>query len=239
MARDRLQRLSLPRSLRVVICIAAAATRVATVAAEPLSGCNVGQLIIGESGSRARIIGDGGKQCLVKSGDGRFQSWVPITQLSTATAQQPAAPATGPAASAATPAPTDEDVRVLRPMDLGGELVFPADALGHVLLTANVNGVPLRFLVDTGATLVALAPADAEAAGIPRSDLTFDKTVQTAAGPARAAFLELREIHIKELEIDNVRAAVIDNLKQSVLGMSFLSRLKAFKLRDGVLTMNW
>ncbi len=51
--------------------------------------------------------------------------------------------------------------------------------------------------------------------------------------------MELCEISVKQLEVDNVRAAVIDNLKLSVLGMSFLSRLKSFELRDGALTMKW
>lgn len=227
--------------LRTVCCVCATAAAAAgfAPAAAALSRCDVGQLIVDEDGNQGQIVGDGGKECLVKSPDGRFQSWVPIARLRAATAQKPALPPTGPAAAPTTPTPTDEDVKVLRPMDLGGELAFPADALGHVLVTANVNGVPLHFLVDTGATLVALAPADAEAAGINRSELTFDRTVQTAAGPARAAFLELREISLKQLEIDNVRAAVIDNLKQSVLGMSFLSRLKGFDLRDGALTMKW
>jgi aspartyl protease family protein len=235
MRRDRFRRLMPLRVMCTVFAAAAGGAGLAPAATGgPLSRCDLGQLIVNEDGSQGRIIRDGGKECLVKSADGRFQSWVPITQLRVATAQIPAAPATG-----LTPAPMDDKVKVLRPMDLGSELIFPADALGHVLLTANVNDVPLHFLVDTGATLVALTPADAEAAGIHRSELTFDKTVQTAAGPARAAFLELHEIRIKQLEIDDVRAAVIDDLKQSVLGMSFLRRLKGFEVRDGALTMRW
>lgn len=236
MRRDGFKWLSPLRTACGVFATVAAAAGVApATGAGSLSRCDVGQLIVGEDGSQGRIMGDGGKECLIKSPDGRFQSWVPITQLRPAREPAPIATPLTPAA----PASTGEDVRVLRPMDLGSELVFPADALGHILLTATVNGVPLHFLIDTGATLVALTPADAEAAGIHRSELAFDQTVQTAAGPARAAFLELREISIKQLEIDNVRAAVIDSLKQSVLGMSFLRRLKGFDLRDGALTMRW
>lgn len=240
MRRDGPQRLSAFRIVCGVFGIAAAAATVAPAAvAGSLSRCDAGQLVVAEDGNQGQIIADGGKDCLVKSPDGRFQSWVPIGRLRAASDQKPAPPATGPTAVPTTPTPTGEEVRVLRPMDLASELTFPTDALGHIVLTANVNGVPLRFLVDTGATLVALTSADAEAAGIRRGELTFDQAVQTAAGPARAAFLELREIRIKQLEIDNVRAAVIDNLKQSVLGMSFLNRLKGFELRDGALTIRW
>ncbi len=129
-----------------------------------LSRCDVGRLVVDDGGTQGQIIGDGGKECLVKSADGRFLIWLPIAQLGTATAQTPTPPAT--ALTPATPAPKDEKVRVLRPMELDRTITFPADALGHILLLANVNGTPLRFLVDTGATLVALTPADAESAGI-------------------------------------------------------------------------
>jgi aspartyl protease family protein len=129
-------------------------------------------------------------------------------------------------------------VRILRPI-IANQLVYRADALGHIVLSANVNGAPVRFLVDTGATLVSLTPEDASAAGLKRSELTFDQTVQTGNGPAHAAFVQLRDIRIEQLDIENVQAAVIDSLKQSVLGMSFLSRLKRFEMRDGLLTVSW
>lgn len=112
-------------------------------------------------------------------------------------------------------------------------------SLGHIILTANVNGAPVRFLVDTGATLVSLSPQDASAAGLKRDALTFNQTVHTGNGPAKAAFSQVREIRIERFGLDNVPVAVIDNLKQSVLGMSFLRRLKAFEMRDGELSMIW
>lgn len=118
-------------------------------------------------------------------------------------------------------------------------LVYRADALGHIVLTASVNGAPVRFLVDTGATLVSLTTEDASAAGLAHSELTFDQTVNTGDGPVHAAFAQLREIHIEQLEVDNVKAAVIDSLKQSVLGMSFLGRLKGFEMRNGTMTIDW
>jgi len=63
--------------------------------------------------------------------------------------------------------------------------------------------------------------------------------VQTANGPARAAIAVLREIRIDQLEVNNVQAAVIEKLPQSVIGMSFLSRLKGFEMQNGALTLTW
>ena len=84
-----------------------------------------------------------------------------------------------------------------------------------------------------------LTPDDARAAGIKRGELVFNRVVQTANGPVRAAFVLLREIGIEQLSIAKVQAAVIDSLGQSVLGMSFLGRLKGFEMRDRVLTIDW
>jgi clan AA aspartic protease (TIGR02281 family) len=80
---------------------------------------------------------------------------------------------------------------------------YRADALGHVVLTAMVNRAPIRFLVDTGANRVCLTPADARAAGVRSDELVFNQTVQTANGPAQAAFAVLREMRIDQLEVNN------------------------------------
>jgi aspartyl protease family protein len=93
--------------------------------------------------------------------------------------------------------------------------------------------------VDTGASLVVLTVEDAQAAGINRSELVFNRITRTANGAARFAPVTLREIRIGQLSIDSVPAAVIENLDQSLLGMSFLTRLKSFEMREGALTISW
>jgi aspartyl protease family protein len=95
------------------------------------------------------------------------------------------------------------------------------------------------MLVDTGATLVALTPADARAAGINPASLVFNGHAQTANGTARMAQATLREIRIGQLSIYDVRASVLENLDISLLGMSFLGRLQAYEMRDGKLTITW
>ncbi len=118
-------------------------------------------------------------------------------------------------------------------------LVYAANERGHVILEAAVNGAPIRLLVDTGASLVALTPEDARAAGIAPGALVFNAFVNTANGEARMAPVTLREVRIGQLSIYDVPAAVLKNLKFSLLGMSFLSRLQSYEMRDGKLTINW
>jgi aspartyl protease family protein len=118
-------------------------------------------------------------------------------------------------------------------------LVYPANEHGHVILDAAVNGAPVRMLVDTGASLVTLTPADARASGIAFGELVFNHRVSTANGSARMAPVTLREIRIGQLSIYDVPAAVLENLNISLLGMSFLSRLQSYEMREGKLTISW
>jgi aspartyl protease family protein len=118
-------------------------------------------------------------------------------------------------------------------------IVYTANEMGHVVLDAAVNGAPIRMLVDTGATLVTLTPADARAAGINPASLVFNGHAQTANGSARMAPVTLREIRIGQLSVYDVRASVLENLNVSLLGMSFLGRLQAYEMRDGKLSISW
>jgi aspartyl protease family protein len=118
-------------------------------------------------------------------------------------------------------------------------IVYTANERGHVVLDAAVNGAPVRMLVDTGASLVTLTPADARAAGINPATLAFNGHVQTANGAARMAPVTLREIRIGQLSIYDVPAGVLENLNVSLLGVSFLSRLQGYEMRDGKLTISW
>lgn len=118
--------------------------------------------------------------------------------------------------------------------------VFRADGNGHFLLDAAVNGAPVRFLLDTGATYVVLSDEDAKAAGIERTTLTFDQQFKTANGVVRGALVRLRELRIGQMSQNDVAAVVLDAPEPvSLLGMSFLSRLDRYDIRDGTLTLFW
>jgi len=118
-------------------------------------------------------------------------------------------------------------------------IVYTANQQGHVVIDTAVNGSPVRMLVDTGASLVTLTPADARAAGINTAGLVFNAHANTANGSARMAPVTLREVRIGQLSIYDVAAAVLENLNVSLLGMSFLSRLQGYEMRDGKLTISW
>jgi aspartyl protease family protein len=207
------------------------------VAAQGLTKCVAGQEVTDKEGKTGVIVADDDKLCQVKYADGQIYSWI-FWNLHPAAAPTKSGLVTP---HAAPPAPSNESptaLTVLRPSS-NRSLVYRADRRGHFILTAAINGAPIRAVVDTGASLVVLTVEDAQAAGINRSELVFNRITRTANGAARFAPVTLREIRIGQLSIDSVPAAVIENLDQSLLGMGFLTRLKSFEMREGALTISW
>jgi aspartyl protease family protein len=118
-------------------------------------------------------------------------------------------------------------------------LILRAGRDGHVYAQVAVDGVPIRMVVDTGATQVVLTLRDAQAVGFSANSLIFSGQSGTANGVTRYAPIELREVRIGQLEIDDVHAAVVEHLDVSLLGQTFLSRLDSYQMHDGVLTLTW
>lgn len=110
---------------------------------------------------------------------------------------------------------------------------------GHFMARVEVNGAPVTMLVDTGASTVVLKPADAERAGIEVKSLSFSVPVQTANGTTYAAPVRLRAITIGGIEVRDVEALVSKpgNLKESLLGMTFLKRLRSYEFAGEFLTL--
>ena len=140
----------------------------------------------------------------------------------------------GKAAAATAPAWTSQPQQ-----STFNSLTYRADKHGQFWVDGAANGASVHFLVDTGASSVALTLADAAAAGIGRGSLDFSARVSTANGIARAAPVRLREVRIGQLSVNDVSAFVGENLHVSLLGMSFLKRIDSWEMRDGVLTLNW
>jgi len=138
---------------------------------------------------------------------------------------------------------TEQDgVRVFRgagPSPPGEQLIVHADGLGHFMLDAAVNGVQMKFIVDTGSTFVALSKSDAAAVGIDLGQLVFNGRVTTANGEGKAALVRLQEIRHGGLVMSNVPAVVVDKLENPLLGLSFLRRLKSYQMRGDMLTIIW
>lgn len=110
-------------------------------------------------------------------------------------------------------------------LDGGARVEIPRGPDGHYHLTLGVNGTPIRFVVDTGATSVVLSQEDAERAGFDLSDLQFYNTAQTANGEVRTAPVKLDEVTLGDVTDRGVRAQVNGGeLFGSLLGMSYLQR---------------
>ena len=101
---------------------------------------------------------------------------------------------------------------------------------GHFWASGDVGGASVRFLVDTGATEVALTPADAERLGLKPESLVYSSKVVTAGGSTRAASVKIASLTVAGARLDNVDALVIEKgLDTSLLGMSYLGRLTRFE----------
>ena len=110
--------------------------------------------------------------------------------------------------------------------DAYGEASITKSADGHFWADAQVDGAPVRFLIDTGATAVVLKADDARRLGIQPEGLDYSYAVVTANGPAHAAKVKLGRVSIGGAEVSDVDAFVIDQgLETSLLGMTFLGRL--------------
>jgi aspartyl protease family protein len=105
-------------------------------------------------------------------------------------------------------------------------------------IDASVDGQPVRFLLDTGASGVVLNRADAERLGFRWNALAFTQHFETANGPTRGAPVQLRQIRIGSISFDRVPATVNEGeLRHSLLGMRLLERLGAIEIRNDTLTI--
>jgi aspartyl protease family protein len=114
----------------------------------------------------------------------------------------------------------------------GREIVIPAGPGGHFVTAGAINGRPVQFMVDTGATLVAMGQNDAERLGL---DWRGGQRVlmNTANGTAPAVQLTLSSVRVGEVELANVQAVVMPvAMPMVLLGNSFLSRLQMRREND-------
>lgn len=107
------------------------------------------------------------------------------------------------------------------------ELVIPRSPDGHFYVEGRVNGAPVRFMVDTGATTIALTRADARAAGLVLDDGDFTATAQGVGGSVAVAPVTLGRVAAGSFESTAVRAAVVRDagLDISLLGQNWLSQV--------------
>ncbi|MEZ5774631.1 MAG: TIGR02281 family clan AA aspartic protease [Hyphomicrobiaceae bacterium] len=136
-------------------------------------------------------------------------------------------------------APAGTYTTVATGSETGGAVRVRRHSDGHFEIRVDLNRSPVSMIVDTGASTVVLRPADAESAGIDTSGLSYVVPVQTANGSTFAAPVRIGRITIGPISIDDVEALVArpGDLHQSLLGMSFLSRLRSYEFSGDFLTL--
>ena len=111
---------------------------------------------------------------------------------------------------------------------------------GNFYIMGAVNGAPVRFLVDTGASDVVLSPADAARVGIDTAGLDYGHLYATANGTGRGASLTVDRLSVGPIAFAHAPLSINQApMDASLLGMTFLARLDAFGVRDGRLYLRW
>jgi len=118
-----------------------------------------------------------------------------------------------------------------KPVELGGDVIrVPIAVDGHFWVQAHVNGVPVDFLVDSGATMTTIGRKTAALAGVPVGEQR-NQLVRTGNGLIRVAVARADTVALgDDLERRNVRMFVADGDELNVLGMNFLSSLKRWSV---------
>jgi aspartyl protease family protein len=139
----------------------------------------------------------------------------------------PVAPAT---ASAAPNAPARSGARIVS---------IGRDHRGHFQANGRVDGRSVSFMVDTGASVIALTERDADRLGIRPTRGAYTASVSTANGVVRAAPVMLNSVDIGGLVVRDVRALIVPGgaLGENLLGLSYLTRLKRFEYSNNRLVL--
>lgn len=106
----------------------------------------------------------------------------------------------------------------------GPDVRLRREADGHFYADARVNGTTIRFLVDTGASGVALSERDASRAGVDFASSRYQVIGSGASGEVRGEFVRLDSVELGEQRQSDASAVVLDTSDHSLLGQSFLRR---------------
>lgn len=125
------------------------------------------------------------------------------------------------------------------PTFIDSRVEVPKGADNHFRLTLQINGVPVDFLIDTGASQVVLTKDDATRVGLDPDNLAYIGTAFTANGEVATAPVRLDTIDLGDMRDTRVRASVNSgDMEGSLLGMSYLSRFESIEIRRDVLILN-
>lgn len=114
-----------------------------------------------------------------------------------------------------------------------GEVRVPRSFDGHYYVTLEINGAPIRFVVDTGATDMVLTPQDAARAGLNTANLRYTSRAMTANGMVQTAPVRLDRVELGPISDRGVPAVVNGSpMQESLLGMSYLNLFDRIAIED-------
>jgi aspartyl protease family protein len=118
-------------------------------------------------------------------------------------------------------------------------LNVPRDARGHFATEGRIDGQRLAFMIDTGASVVALNESSAARFGLRPTPGQYTASVTTANGTVKAARMRLARVEVGDLIVRDVDAMVLPDraLSENLLGLSFLSKLKRFEYANGQMVL--
>jgi aspartyl protease family protein len=119
-----------------------------------------------------------------------------------------------------------------------GTTVIMRGMQGHFFVDGDIAGNPVRFIVDTGASAVALSREDARRVGIDPASLTYDRTANTASGTTRYAPVTFPSLRVGDIQLLGVQGFVIDvDETMPLLGQSFLGRIDKVAIESDRMTL--
>ncbi len=127
-----------------------------------------------------------------------------------------------------TQAPTDP---------LSGVIELQREYNGHFYADVQINGSPVRVLVDTGASGIALSRDDAQRAGLAVSAGMFDVVGKGADGDVHGEYVTLDRVSLGDKTAEGVHAIVLDSGEQSLLGQSFLSKFDSVEIKGDTMVL--
>ena len=120
------------------------------------------------------------------------------------------------------------------------EMVLTESDGGNFFIFGEANGIRIRFLIDTGASDTVLSPADAANLGIDMTALDFSKVYNTANGLGRGASYTLDSLSVGPISISPMPVSVNQaEMGSSLLGMTFLRRLRSFEIQGRRLILRY
>ena len=119
-----------------------------------------------------------------------------------------------------------------------GRIEVPRSPDGHYYLQTQVNGAPIRFVLDTGASMIVLTKEDAMRAGLNPDGLSYYSRAMTANGEVRTAPVRLESVTLGGFSDENVTALVNEGeMNDSLMGMDYLQRWGKIEIAAGTLTL--